>query len=133
MGRDAWPLNESLDGSEMTARLVAAIPKLASLDVERSLTFFEQLGFKRLHTSREYGVARRDSVSVHFWLCADPRIPNETGCRISVEGIDELFATYSRLGIIHPNGQLESKPWGGREFSILDTDGNLVTFNEAAV
>jgi hypothetical protein len=117
----------------MTSRLVAAIPKLASLDIERSLTFFERLGFKRLHASREYGVARRDSVSIHFWLCSDARTPQETGCRISVEGIDELFSTFSKLGIIHPNGQLEPKPWGSREFSILDTDGNLVTFNEAAV
>jgi len=115
----------------MTSRLIAAIPKLASLDIERSLAFFERLGFKRLHSSREYGVARRDSVSVHFWLCVDPRTPKETGCRISVEGIDELFEAFSNLGVIHPSGRLESKPWGTREFSILDTDGNL-TFNEAA-
>jgi catechol 2,3-dioxygenase-like lactoylglutathione lyase family enzyme len=117
----------------MTARLIAATPKLASLDIERSLIFFERLGFKRLHTSTDYGVARRDSVSVHFWLCSDPRTPKETGCRISVEGIGELFETYSKLGVVHPNGQLEPKPWGMREFSILDADGNLVTFNEAVV
>ena len=117
----------------MTARLIAAIPKLASLNIERSLTFFERLGFTRLHTSDDYGVARRDSVSVHFWLCSDPRTPKETGCRISVKAIGELFETYSKLGVVHPNGQLESKPWGMREFSILDADGNLVTFNEAAV
>jgi hypothetical protein len=116
----------------MTSRLIAAIPKLASLDIERSLAFFERLGFTRLHASREYGVARRDSVSIHFWLCSDPRTPTETGCRVSVEGIDELFQDFSKLGVIHPSGGLESKPWGGREFSILDTDGNLVTFNEAA-
>jgi hypothetical protein len=117
----------------MTSRLIAAIPKLASLDIERSLTFFERLGFNRLHTSREYGVAKRDSVSIHFWLCTDPRTPKETGCRVSVEGIDDLFETFSKLGVVHPNGRLEPKPWGTREFSILDADGNLVTFNEAAV
>jgi hypothetical protein len=121
------------NGAGVTARLIAAIPKLASLDVERSMSFFERLGFQRLHSSPEYGVARRDNVSVHFWLCHDPRIPTETGCRISVEGIDDLFDSYDKLGVIHPNGRLESKPWGTREFSILDTDGNLVTFNEAAV
>ena len=117
----------------MTTRLIAAIPKLASLDVERSLAFFERLGFQRLHASREYGVVRKDNVSVHFWLCSDPRIPKETGCRITVEGVDDLFESYSRLGVIHPSGRLESKPWGTREFSILDTDGNLVTFNEALI
>jgi hypothetical protein len=26
--------------------------------------------------------------------------------------------------VIHPNGLLEEKPWGGREFVILDLDGN---------
>jgi hypothetical protein len=117
----------------MTSRLIAAVPKLASLNIEKSLAFFERLGFNRLHTSREYGVARRDSVSIHFWLCSDPRTPTETSCRITVDGIDELFATFSKLGVVHANGQLELKPWGSREFSILDNDGNLVTFNEAAI
>jgi len=117
----------------MSSRLVAAIPKLASLNIERSVAFFERLGFKCLYASDDYGVMRRDDVSVHFWLCSDARTPKETGCRISVEGIDWLFQTYSELGVVHPNGQLESKPWGSREFSVLDSDGNLITFNEAAV
>jgi hypothetical protein len=33
---------------------------------------------------------------------------------------------------IHPNGQLALKPWGQREFSLLDPDNNLLTFGEAA-
>jgi catechol 2,3-dioxygenase-like lactoylglutathione lyase family enzyme len=115
----------------MAPVLIAAIPKLASLDVPRSVAFFEKLGFKALHTSREYGVIRRDSVSLHFWLCTDPRTPRETGCRVMVEGVDALYAAFKPLGVVHPNGHLESKPWGTREFSITDPDGNLVTFNES--
>ncbi|MGE5095387.1 MAG: bleomycin resistance protein [Betaproteobacteria bacterium] len=116
----------------MPSRLVAAMPKLASLDIGRSLTFFERLGFRTVHASPQYGVVSRDGVSLHFWLCSDPRTPRETGCRISVEGIDELFGAFSKLGVVHPDGGLESKPWGAREFSILDIDGNLVTFSEAS-
>lgn len=115
----------------MTSKLVSAIPKLASLDMERSLTFFERLGFRRKFSSADYGVVERDGVAIHFWRCSDQRIPTETGCRIIVEGIDELFQNYSSLGVVHPNGHLETKPWG-REFSIMDTDGNLVTFQQAA-
>ena len=34
-------------------------------------------------------------------------------------------------GIVkHPNGPLETKPWGQKEFSILDPDNNLLTFGE---
>ena len=91
----------------MPARLLAAIPKLASLDVERSLAFFERLGFKRRGSYPDYGICERDGVQVHFWLCQDPRIPTETACRITVEGIEQLFEVYSALGIIHPNGKLE--------------------------
>ena len=112
-------------------RLVGAIPKLASLDIEESLAFFERLGFRRTFCTADYGVVERDGVAIHFWHCDDPRIPAATGCRIVVSGVDELFEAYSRLGVIHPNGQLETKPWGQREFSILDRYGNLVTFQEA--
>ena len=117
----------------MPPRLISAIPKLASLDIAKSLSFFERLGFISKFSSSTYGVAERDGVVIHFWLCSDARIPSETGCRITVVGIDELFETYARLNIVHSNGSLETKPWGVREFSILDVDGNLVTFQQAAV
>lgn len=31
---------------------------------------------------------------------------------------------------IHPNGSLETKPWGMKEFSLLDPNGTLLTFGE---
>jgi hypothetical protein len=31
---------------------------------------------------------------------------------------------------IHPNGHLETKPWGQIEFSLLDPDYNLLTFGQ---
>jgi hypothetical protein len=31
---------------------------------------------------------------------------------------------------IHPNGNLATKPWGQREFSVLDPDNNLLTFGQ---
>lgn len=116
----------------MMSRLTAAIPKLASLDIERSLVFFERLGFERKGSYPDYGIIERDGVQIHLWLCTDPRVPNETGCRVTVEGIDGLYEVFSAQGVIHPNGNLSLKPWGVREFSILDTDGNLLTFQEAA-
>ena len=116
----------------MSPCLVAAIPKLASLDIERSLAFFERLGFKRRGSYPDYGIIERDGVQIHFWLCTDARIPKETACRIAVDGIEHLFETFSAKGVIHPNGHLALKPWGVWEFSILDPDGNLVTLQQAA-
>jgi len=32
--------------------------------------------------------------------------------------------------VIHPNGTLKFEWWGDRDFSVLDLDGNPVTFFE---
>ena len=116
----------------MAPRLKVGIPKLASLDIERSLAFFQRLGFERCGAYPDYGIVRRDGVELHFWLCSDAGVPKVTGCRIAVEGIDELYEEFSAQGVIHPNGTLSDKPWGVREFSILDADGNLLTFQQAS-
>jgi hypothetical protein len=107
---------------------ISAIPKLASLDIQRSITFYEKLGFAQSAHYPDYGIVEQDGVQIHFWLCTDPAIPKATGCRINVSDIGTLFAAYSKVGVVHPNDPLTLKPWGLREFSILDVDGNLVTF-----
>lgn len=116
----------------MTSQLKFTIPKLASLDIERSLAFYERSGFERSGLYPGHGIVKRDDIRLHFWLCSDARIPKETGCRIEVEGIGELFKEFSAQDVIHPNSRLEDKPWGVREFSILDTDGNLLTFQQSS-
>jgi hypothetical protein len=32
---------------------------------------------------------------------------------------------------IHPNGNLAMKPWGQKEFALLDPDNNLLTFGQS--
>ncbi|ULT27166.1 hypothetical protein KUH03_10560 [Sphingobacterium sp. E70] len=50
---------------------------------------------------------------------------------IRTDDIDELYQSFLARNIaIHPNGKLETKPWGQREFSILDPDSNLLTFGQ---
>lgn len=112
----------------MHAWLKTAIPKLASLNIERSVTFFEALGFTRVAVLPTLAMVSRDDVDIHFWLTDNPEIPNTTGCRAYVEGIDALYQSYLPLNIIHPDDPLGDKPWGMREFSILDLDGNVLTF-----
>jgi catechol 2,3-dioxygenase-like lactoylglutathione lyase family enzyme len=114
----------------MSTLFKSAIPKLASADIGRSIAFYKQLGFSRTAEYSGYGIAEHEGVEIHFWLCHDPHIAQATGCRINVEDIEPLFEKYSTLGIIHPNDPLADKPWALREFSILDPDGNLVTFSE---
>jgi catechol 2,3-dioxygenase-like lactoylglutathione lyase family enzyme len=112
----------------MHAWLKTAIPKLASLDIERSVKFYEALGFQRIAVHPTLAMVTRDDVDIHFWLTDNPDIPNATGCRVNVGGIDALYQEYLPLNIVHPKDPLGDKPWGLREFSILDLDGNILTF-----
>lgn len=117
-----------------TVRFVSATPVLASLDIERSVTFFcTHLGFQKQYAQQGvYGVVTQGAVSINFWACTEKHIAENTSCRVQVEGIDSLFASCLSAGIVHPNAHLDAKPWGTREFGILDPDGNLVTFVQPA-
>ena len=118
--------------TETGSRLIAATPVLASLDIRKTVDFYvSKLGFTEIYAEQgNYAVIARDKVEVHFWGCKDPEIPKATSCRIEVTGVDRLYETCRAENIVHPNAPLEEKPWGTREFSILDADGNLIAFHE---
>ncbi len=108
------------------AALVAATPVLASLDIRKTVDFYtSKLGF-----TEKYAVTLRDRIELHFWYCTDPGIPKMTSCRIEVDGIDALYEKCQREGVVHPNAPLHETPWGTREFSILDEDGNCIAFHQ---
>ena len=113
-------------------KFISAIPILASLDIERSAEFFaSKLGFGKVHVvPGEYGIVSNGPVEIHFWACADRQIAEATSCRVQVQAVEALLAQCANQAIVHPNAPLATKPWGTKEFAILDPDGNLVTFYE---
>jgi catechol 2,3-dioxygenase-like lactoylglutathione lyase family enzyme len=116
----------------MVLKLLKAVPVLPSLDLERSVNFFvSKLGFEEIHLERgEYAIVDCDKIEIHFWACDDKKIPEVSSCRIEASDIAALYAHCEREKIVHPNGALADKPWGTKEFSVLDPDGNLITFFE---
>ncbi|MES2129533.1 MAG: VOC family protein [Pseudomonadota bacterium] len=116
----------------MNATMQSATPILASLDIERTVAFCcSTLGFKQVYAVQgEYAVLCHGAVSLHYWACKEAHIAANTACRIQVSGVDSLYAHCRLLGIVHPNAPLAEKPWGSREFGVLDPDKNLITFYE---
>ena len=114
------------------AGLKQAIPVLPQTDVKKAVAYYEsKLGFKILFVhGEEYGGVGRDGVELHFYKCADKKIADNTSCRIDVENVEALYSEFGPSGAIHPNGLLETKPWGVKEFSILDEAGVCITFGE---
>ncbi|MBL0743906.1 hypothetical protein [Chryseolinea lacunae] len=87
-----------------------------------------KLGFT---TRREYDgllILTKDTIELHLWLCHDPAIPQNSSVYFHVTEIETLFEHCERVGIVHPKGDLEDKPWGIKEFYATDPDQNLLKF-----
>jgi uncharacterized glyoxalase superfamily protein PhnB len=111
----------------MTA-LEAAIPVLPVADVPKAVAFYrDRLGFTPLFEYGPYAGVRRGPIEFHL---NGHGAPGPAAARIAVRGVDELYAELEKKGVIHPNEPLETKPFGMRQFSVLDADGNTITFAE---
>ena len=110
-----------------------AIPILPSRSLPSTLAFFARLGFegKILGESDAYAILTRGDLELHFFLHA-ALVPAESwaGCYLRVADVEPLYKAFlaaglPRLGIPRMD-TIENKPWGMREFAIVDEDGNLL-------
>lgn len=117
------------------SQLTAVHPKIPMRN--KSLTrayYIDQLGFKEFggEDFPGYLMVQRDEVEIHFFEYPelDPE-ENYGGLYIRVKDIDAFYQELrDRKVIIHPNGALQIKSWGQKEFSLLDPDMNIITFGE---
>ena len=107
-------------------------------ELEKTVAFYEQqLGFKCIHQEGDpiyMAIVKRDSAQIFLLKNEDKHLAEGTSLRINVTRIEELYAEFQAKGgnIIHPDGKLETKPWGMKEFVVLDLAGVCLTFCEPA-
>ena len=106
-----------------------AIPVLASLEIAASLDFFRKLGFEA-HDFGDYnyGIAVREHIEIHFSLCTDTYIAENTSCYIRVNDIQALRAEFVKSLEV---GEVVETPWGMDELYVYDPGGGLVKFGQA--
>lgn len=113
------------------SKILSVAPELPSLDLNRTRAFYEsKLGFKTISQYYNYLILSRDGVWINYVLCDDPAIPQNASCYIYVDDAQALYAEFQPHGVIHPNGALVDKPYGVREFSVLDDNGCLLKFGQ---
>jgi uncharacterized glyoxalase superfamily protein PhnB len=123
----------------MEPTIKGAIPVLPAADTTASLTWWTEIcGFTetfRDNTPPNYAGINRGDAYLHISGMQDKELARKVGdqtmVRIAVKGIEGLYVEYQkRGGIVHPNGSLQTKPWGTREFAAIDPNGVCVTFQE---
>ncbi|MGC4057506.1 MAG: VOC family protein [Chitinophagaceae bacterium] len=105
-------------------------PKLPMRDMEATVTFYaDRLGFTVSGRYPEYLILRKDAVELHFFSFPGLDPENNYGqVYIRVQDIENWYTRVQSQVTIHPNAPLQQKPWGLKEFAILDPDNNLLTF-----
>ncbi len=97
--------------------------------------YINKLGFKEYGTTDfdHYLMIEKDQIQIHFFEF-EKLDPKENYGQVYIR-IDNIESFYQSLldckTTIHPNGTLETKPWGQKEFSVLDPDNNLLTFGQS--
>jgi catechol 2,3-dioxygenase-like lactoylglutathione lyase family enzyme len=110
-------------------------PKLPMRDLSLTKDYYlNKLGFEELGDYGNYLIVRKDNIEIHFFKFdeLDPK-ENYGMVYIRTNNVDKLYDKFLESNVeIHPNGGLETKSWGQREFSLIDPDNNLLTFGQSA-
>ena len=121
----------------MSDNVKSAVPVLPAADVTRSLEWWTKIcGFTetfRDSTPPHYAGIARGGAQLHLAGMSDAKLAkivgDQTMVRIQVEDAEAMYAEYQqRGGVVHPNGPLQTKPWGTKEFGAIDPNGVCVTF-----
>ena len=111
-------------------------PKLQMRDKTVTRKFYiNKLGFQPFVSADydEYLMVQKERIQIHFFEFKelDPK-ENYGQVYIRTDTIDSLYQSLLDNKVtIHRNAPLQTKPWGQKEFSLLDPDNNLLTFGQS--
>lgn len=115
--------------------LIHVHPKLPMRNKEITRSFYlQQLGFEDAGAMdyEGYLILRKDQIEIHFFEFTNLNPAENYGqIYIRCANIEPYYHQLVQNQVtIHPAGHLQLKPWGLKEFSLLDPDHNLLTFGE---
>ena len=105
------------------------MPELPLLDVPAGVAYYRDvLGFQVNYQQNDLGVMDRDDVRL-LLIARTERHKGLGSCYIYVGDADALHAELVATGAA-VQGEPVSHPWGLREFSVLDPEGNQLKFGQ---
>jgi len=125
----------------MKARLTSLAPQFLVTDLERSMAYYQKIGFSFGEPWEGfYAIGRLDGLELHLkeapqdqaerqrqWRRVNERLDAAAG----VDGVEAFYARCVSAGvnIIQP---LADTAWGTKDFYIEDPDGNIISFGGRA-
>lgn len=110
--------------------LKKAVPLLPSLNIRETIDFYEaKLGFVATNYGN-YAILKYKNTEIHLVMTSEKINTQRAACLIMVDNIEDLYTTLSAKGLVHLKGKLTDKPWGHKEFTIIDNNNNLIRFGQ---
>ena len=110
------------------------IPKIFYDQLSDGLEFFvEGLGFEVLYQDATMAVIERDGAKAYIVQSPEYAAKDRPELAIETDDIDAIFNELSARApkLLHPNSkQVALKPWGSREFAMLDKTTVCVIFRQ---
>jgi catechol 2,3-dioxygenase-like lactoylglutathione lyase family enzyme len=114
---------------EVKRRAARFEPIFPVRELTAALGHYERLGFKTHSFDEGYGFANWGGVSIHLAVHPDHQTEgNVTAAYLRVSDVDAVHAAWSRPGVGGVTRAVSDTPWGMREGSHTDPDGNLIRF-----
>ena len=119
-----------------------ATPILPARDLEETRAFYERLGFIAAGwwptEFGGYAILTRGDLGMHFFSYADlSPFTNYAGCYWRVKDVDGLHAECVDAGVPASGTprvtSVDEKPWGMREFALVDPNGNLIRVGQLSM
>ena len=110
------------------------IPKIFYDRLQDGLEFFvDGLGFEVLYKDADMAVIARDGAKAYIVQSPEYAAKDRPELGIDTDNVDEIFNEMSSRSprLLHPNSNtVLLKPWGAREFAMLDKTTVCVNFRQ---
>ena len=116
-----------------------AIPVMPARDLEETINFYDVLGFALAYRHPElvdYVILRRGRLELQFFQW--PQLDTQatfTGSYLRVSAVDAIYQVFAGAGLPARGtpslGGIRKRPWGMREFHLVDCNGNLLRVGES--
>lgn len=110
-------------------------PKLPMRNKNKTRDFYiNKLNFQEFGKTdfENFLLVKKDNIQIHFFEFKNLN-PDENFSQVYIR-VDNIGSYYQTLldnkTFIHPNGLLQNKLGGQKEFSVFDPDNNLLTFGQ---
>lgn len=110
-------------------QLLQPLPELPLSDVPTGVAYYQKvLGFKINYAQDNIGVMYRDDVTLLLILKTEQH-KGIGSCYVYIRDADALHAELLARGA-NVEGEPISRPWGLRDFRVVDLEGNRITFGQ---